>query len=90
MQLDRFEEAADWAMKAMAQSNATFWARVQLIAVQSAAGEAEKAKKSAVDLLRSEPTFSSHSFAEQFLFYHHDTSSIGWYCGILRAVGLPE
>ena len=89
IQLQRFDEAAEWASKAKAQSNATYWAKVQSIAVQSSSGKLEKAQGAVKDLLRDEPAFSSRIFAEQFLFYHHDKTSIDWYTDILKSAGLP-
>ena len=89
MQLERFDEAADWAARAMALSNATFWAQVQLTAVHEAAGDTNKARSLGRDLLHRQPEFSSRGFAEQFLFYHYQKSSIYWYASILMAAGLP-
>jgi adenylate cyclase len=89
LQLERYEEAAAWVSKAMAQPNATYWAQVQSIAVQAMAGGSERASEAAKQLLQAEPDFSSRAFAEQFLFYHHDKKSIDWYSGILVSAGLP-
>ncbi len=90
MMLERYDEAADWAAKATAVPNATFWAYAQLVAAHTRGGHAEAAKEAAVQLLAKEPEFSSRRFAEQFLFYHHDKSSIDWYSKILLSAGLPE
>ena len=90
MQLQRYDDAANWAMKSIALPNATFWAHAQLVAVHSSAGDREAAQVAADKLLRKEPEFSSKRFAQQFLFYHQDANQIGRYCQILRDAGLPE
>jgi Tfp pilus assembly protein PilF len=79
MLLERHEEAAEWATKAMAVPNATFWAHAQLVAVHSSAGNLATARTAANDLLRKEPVFSAQRFAQQLLFYHQDTSQIARY-----------
>ena len=90
MQLQRYDEAANWAMKSIALPNATIWAHAQLVAVHSSAGDRGAAQVAADKLLRKEPEFSSKRFAQQFLFYHQDANQIGRYCQILRDAGLPE
>jgi TolB-like protein/Tfp pilus assembly protein PilF len=89
MLLERHEEAAEWATKAMAIPNATFWAHAQLVAVHSAAGDLAAARTAADSLLRKEPDFSAQRFAQQLLFYHQDTGQIGRYRQNLRDAGLP-
>ncbi len=88
--LDRYDEAADWATKAIAVPNATFWAYAQLAAVYSRAGRMDEARAAAEKLLQKQPAFSSKRFARQFLFYHEDPTQIDRYCRILCAAGLPE
>ncbi len=89
MLLERYDEAAEWAVKAIAVPNATFWAYAQLAAVQSLAGRMEEARTAADALLKKEPEFSSQRFAQQFLFYHQDPGQIERYGESLHAVGLP-
>ncbi len=89
MLLERHDEAADWATKACAVPNATFWAFAQLVAVHRRAGRTEDAREAAESLLRKETGFSSARFAQQFLFYHEDPEQIDRYCRILRDAGLP-
>ncbi len=90
MMLERYDEAADWATRAIAVPNATFWPYAQLVAVHHSAGKTDAAQAAAKNLLVKEPEFSSERFARQLLFYHEDTSQIGRYCRILREAGLPE
>ena len=89
MLLERYDEAAEWATKAIAVPNATFWAHAQLVAVLSRAGRAQEAKDAAENLLRTEPEFSAGRFASQFLFYHQDPAQIDQYRETLRTTGLP-
>ena len=90
MLLKRYEEAADWATRAIAVPNVTFWAYAQLTAVQSAAGNAELASAAADKLRQKEPQFSAGRFSKQFLFYHEDPTLIEHYRKILLDAGLPE
>ncbi len=90
MLLERYDEAADWAIKAIAVPNATFWAYAQLAAVHGRAGHTDEARAAAENLVRKEPAFSSERFARQFLFYHEDPAQIDGYCRTLRQAGLPE
>ena len=90
MLLERYEEAAEWANRAVAVPNATFWANAQLVAVLSHWGRIEDARGAATDLLRREPDFSSTRFAEKFLFYVKDPSRMENYRDGLRKAGLPE
>ncbi len=90
MLLERYDEAADWAVKATAVPNATFWAFAQLVAVYCRAGRMADAQTAADGLLRKEPEFSSEQFARQLLFYHEDPAQVDRYCETLRAAGLPE
>lgn len=90
MLLERYEGAAEWASKAIAVPNATFWANAQLVAVHSRADHMDEARVAADGLLKKEPEFSSSRFARQFLFYHQDPTQIDDYYQDLRKVGLPE
>ncbi|MCZ6893715.1 MAG: tetratricopeptide repeat protein [Gammaproteobacteria bacterium] len=90
MLLERYDEAVDWAAKAIAVPNATFWPHAQLVAVYSYAGRSDEAHTAAENLLRKEPEFSANQFAHQFLFYHEDPSQIDRYSQVLCAAGLPE
>jgi TolB-like protein len=90
MQLERHDEAAEWATKAIAVPNATFWAHAQLVAAHGRAGRMDAAHAAAKNLLRKEPAFSSGRFARQLLFYHEDPTQIGRYSQTLREAGLPE
>jgi adenylate cyclase len=89
MLLERYDEAADWATRASAVPNATFWAPAQLVAVHSRAGRMDDAKTAAEALLRKEPEFSSGRFANQLLFYHEDPGQIDLYRQSLEDAGLP-
>jgi TolB-like protein len=88
--LERYEEAAEWANRAVGAPNATFWAYAQLVAVLSFSGRIEEARVAVEDLLRREPEFSAARFAEKFLFYVKDSNLIEKYVGGLRRAGLPE
>jgi adenylate cyclase len=90
MQLERYDEAAEWATKAIAVPNATFWAYAQLVAVHCRAGRMDAARAAAENLLRKEPEFSSRRFASQLLFYHEDPTQIERYSRTLCETGLPE
>jgi tetratricopeptide (TPR) repeat protein len=90
MLLERYDEAADWATKAIAVPNATFWADAQLVAVLSRAGRVQAAQEAAKNLLRAEPEFSAGRFASQFLFYHQDPAQTERYYETLHKAGLPE
>jgi len=90
MFLERHEEAAEWANRAVGVPNATFWANAQLVAVLSFSGRIEEARVAVTDLLRREPEFSSARFAEKFLFYVKDPALIERYGDGLRRAGLPE
>jgi len=90
MSLERYDEAIEWAAKAITVPNATFWAHAQLVAVLSRAGRVQDAKETAENLLRQEPEFSSGRFASQVLFYHQDPAQIDRYRETLRAAGLPS
>ena len=89
MLLERYDEAAEWATKAIAVPNSTFWADAQLVAVLSRAGRVPEAKDAADSLLRKEPDFSAGRFASQFLFYHQDPAQTDRYRETLEIAGLP-
>ncbi len=88
--MERYEEAAEWAKRAVGVPNATFWANAQLVAALSHMGRTEEARVAVEDLLRREPEFSSARFAEKFLFYVKDPGLIDPYVEGLRRAGLPE
>jgi len=90
MLLERYDEAADWATRAIAVPNATFWPYAQLVAVHSITSRVDSANTAAENLLEKEPEFSSHRFAKQFLFYHEDPTQVDRYSNILCSAGLPE
>ena len=90
MLLERYDEAAEWAVRSIAATNSTFWSYAQLVAVHSRAGRMEEARAAVNDLMRKEPAFSSAGFSRQFLFYHKDQSQVARYCQILRDADLPE
>jgi TolB-like protein/Tfp pilus assembly protein PilF len=88
MLLERYDEAAEWATKAIAVPNATFWADAQLVAVLTRAGRDQEARDAVESLLRKEPEFSAARFANQFLFYHQDPAQIDRYRETLVSAGL--
>jgi tetratricopeptide (TPR) repeat protein len=90
MLLERHGEAADWATRAIAVPNSTFWANAQLVAARASGGRLEDARAAVPDLLRKEPEFSSRRFSRQFLSYHQDPTQADRYCEFLLEVGLPE
>jgi len=90
MLLERFDEAVEWATKAIAVPNATFWANAQLVAALMGADDDQKVKRAVENLMRKEPDFSSARFAKQLLFYHEDSSLVDWYKTSLIKAGLPD
>ena len=88
--LERYDEAAEWANKAIQVPNATFWANAQLVAVLSHAGRLDEAGVAAEALRRRNPDFSSRNFAEKILFYVKDPARIAHYREGFRKAGLPD
>lgn len=90
MLLGRLDEALEWAKRAVATPNATFWANAQLVAVNVKAGHMDEATTAARELLVIEPGFSSRRFVEHFLSYHENTDQVEVFFGLLQEAGLPE
>ncbi len=88
--LERYDEAAEWANRAVQVPNATFWADAQLVAALSHAGRIDEATVAADALSRRNPDFSANDFARKILFYVKDPAWIAHYREGLRQAGLPD
>ncbi len=87
--LEQYEEAADWANKALQVPNCQYWANAHLC---SALGHLEKldaAQIAASELLRRKPGFSL-AYTRKRLFYIKSAAQVAQYIDGLRKAGLPE
>lgn len=87
--LKEYEEAAEWAGKAVRVPNSWYWANAYLVAALGHLDRPEETQAAVKELLRRKPEFSC-SFAKNHLFYIKDPAQMEHYLEGLRKAGLPE
>ena len=87
--MGQYEEALEWASKALRQPNAGHWANAHVAAALGHLGRIDEAKAAVGELLRRNPEFSC-SFVRKYRFYVKSSADVENYLMGLRKAGLPE
>jgi TolB-like protein/class 3 adenylate cyclase/Flp pilus assembly protein TadD len=82
-----FENAAEWARRAVQVPNVQYWARAHLVSALGHLGNAAQTEDAVKELMRVKPEFSS-KFAKEHLFYLKRTEQIETYVEGLKKAGI--
>ncbi len=87
--MGQYEDALEWASKAVRQPNAGHWTNAHVAAALGHLGRIDEAKAAVGELLRRNPEFSC-SFVRKYRFYVKSSADVENYLDGLRFAGLPE
>jgi adenylate cyclase len=87
--MGQYEDALEWASKAVRQPNAGHWTIAHVAAALGHLGRIEEARAAVSELLRRNPEFSC-SFVRKYRFSVKNSADVENYLDGLRLAGLPE